>query len=364
MYRIQIESVQDDNQGHLIDGMDNVSTKIKALPKDQIHKATAFEQSVHVKSMLDSLLKNRNKAGIYKITNKINDKVYVGSTINFRRRLNDHFKCKTSSINKAIIKYGYLNFSCEILVDLKVTNIEDYNLLLKMEQEQLDLYGAQEYINNINEDFKFKTYNVCPSAFNKLEKKNGLYIPSSFGRKCTENTKKLIGEKAKIRLADPKKNPNYGIKQTKEKTEKVIEAFKRSGRLYNFYKIDKNLKIEGPFINLKGYCKSNNLTPKGISLCFDGVCKTYKNHAWCKEVNLQKTLSKIKSDVYFFSGKGKFGNNNKDKFFVLNTFDNTTEAFKAKYKLCKHLHITGKTFNTYKNTEILIKGQYKLIEHV
>jgi hypothetical protein len=41
MYRIQIENGQDDNQGHLIDGMDNVSTKIKALPKDQIHKASA-----------------------------------------------------------------------------------------------------------------------------------------------------------------------------------------------------------------------------------------------------------------------------------------------------------------------------------
>ena len=362
MYKIYIEN-DGDSQGNLLDGIDNVSTKVKALPKDQLNKATN-EYSLSIKNMLNKLLKNRCKSGIYKITNLINNKVYVGSTINFRRRLNDHFKTKTSLISKAIKKYGCENFICEVLEELKVSNLEEYNMLLKKEQKYLDIYGAQDYINNINKNFTLKTYNICPSAFNKLKEKDGLYIPSSFGRKCTEETKKLIGKKAKGRLSDPQKNPNYGVKQTKEKTEKVIKAFKKSGRLYNFYKINKDLKIEGPFTNLSGYCKSNDFIKKGISLCFNEVCKTYKGFAWAKEVDLQKTLDKIKNDTYFFSGKGKFGNNNRNKFFVLNTFDNTTEGFNAKHKLCKHLHISGSIYRQHTNKEVLIRNQYKLIENV
>lgn len=41
MYKIYIEGNDNNNSGNLLDGMDNVSTKIKALPKDQINKASA-----------------------------------------------------------------------------------------------------------------------------------------------------------------------------------------------------------------------------------------------------------------------------------------------------------------------------------
>lgn len=40
MYKIQIYS-EDNDQGELVDGIDNVSTKVKALPKDQLNKANA-----------------------------------------------------------------------------------------------------------------------------------------------------------------------------------------------------------------------------------------------------------------------------------------------------------------------------------
>lgn len=59
-------------------------------------------------------------AGIYKITNLVNNKFYIGSTINFTRRKAEHFyrfrNIKGNSILKnAILKYVIENFKFEIL---------------------------------------------------------------------------------------------------------------------------------------------------------------------------------------------------------------------------------------------------------
>ena len=55
---------------------------------------------------------------IYVITNKLNGKQYVGQTIQkLTNRLNEHKSCKISAIGRAIKKYGWENFSVEILED-------------------------------------------------------------------------------------------------------------------------------------------------------------------------------------------------------------------------------------------------------
>lgn len=91
--------------------------------------------------------------GIYVFTNKINGKKYVGQSIDIAKRYYQHsvnsFNCNSAGYNsyfyKAIRKYGFLNFSFEILeecdktklnerekywIDLLKSNIQDfgYNL--------------------------------------------------------------------------------------------------------------------------------------------------------------------------------------------------------------------------------------------
>lgn len=54
--------------------------------------------------------------GIYKITNLINNKSYIGQSIRIENRFKDHCKkSSTSLISRAIQKYGKENFSFEIL---------------------------------------------------------------------------------------------------------------------------------------------------------------------------------------------------------------------------------------------------------
>lgn len=68
------------------------------------------------------------KKCIYKVTNKINGKVYIGQTNNPKRRRTEHFACRNQKREKkllyyAIEKYGAENFSFEIIEDF----CEDYN---------------------------------------------------------------------------------------------------------------------------------------------------------------------------------------------------------------------------------------------
>ena len=52
---------------------------------------------------------------VYKITNLINNKIYIGITNDYKRRWSNHKSCKTSLIGKAIQKYKVENFNFEIL---------------------------------------------------------------------------------------------------------------------------------------------------------------------------------------------------------------------------------------------------------
>ena len=54
--------------------------------------------------------------GIYKITNKMNGKCYIGQSINVEQRLKDHKNCKANKpLYRAFKKYGIKNFKFEVL---------------------------------------------------------------------------------------------------------------------------------------------------------------------------------------------------------------------------------------------------------
>ena len=60
-------------------------------------------------------------SGIYLITNKINDHMYVGGSIDIERRFREHknYKgLKTQAVDRAIKKYGADNFTYQIITEL------------------------------------------------------------------------------------------------------------------------------------------------------------------------------------------------------------------------------------------------------
>ena len=78
--------------------------------------------------------------GIYKITNKINNKIYIGQSVHIERRWQEHCQeSSTSVIAKAIKKYGKENFIFEVLEEYQV---EDYDKLNEREMYFIHQYNS------------------------------------------------------------------------------------------------------------------------------------------------------------------------------------------------------------------------------
>ena len=96
---------------------------------------------------------NKGRSGVYLWQNNVNGNCYIGSSVDLGRRFKNYFsfnyitKSKSSMlINKALIKYGYYNFSIEILEycypSLAISREQYYIDLLKPKYNILKVAGS------------------------------------------------------------------------------------------------------------------------------------------------------------------------------------------------------------------------------
>lgn len=88
--------------------------------KESIHnKLTGNPKPIKARQSRGKLSRNhsQNKKAIYKITNDINDKIYIGQSNNPNRRFEEHCKYSRDNtlIHKAIHKYGREHFKMTVL---------------------------------------------------------------------------------------------------------------------------------------------------------------------------------------------------------------------------------------------------------
>lgn len=104
----------------------------------ELHKARILEE-------------NKNQCGIYRLTNITNNKTYIGSAIDIRKRLYVYYNTKLLArynmvIYKAILKHGYANFSLEILEYCDPQNViareQYYFIILQPEYNILKIAGS------------------------------------------------------------------------------------------------------------------------------------------------------------------------------------------------------------------------------
>ena len=118
--------------------------------------------------------------GIYKYTNKINGKKYIGQSIDIKQRqyahkssaFNEKANDYNSQFHQAIRKYGLENFDFEILAEI---SLEDY---------------SQELLNNL-EKFFIKYYNSYKNGYNATEGGDDNPLRSQKGSK---NGRALLNE--------------------------------------------------------------------------------------------------------------------------------------------------------------------------
>ena len=90
-----------------------------SLNSNNINQVKVYEDAYLMKKYI--LKENKGKSGIYMLTNKLTNDIYIGQSIDISKRFRNYFnpsyiKSKDSFIiSRALIKYGYSNFSVTIL---------------------------------------------------------------------------------------------------------------------------------------------------------------------------------------------------------------------------------------------------------
>jgi group I intron endonuclease len=165
-----------------------------------------YDDAYTMKSQI--LSENKQKSGIYRFTNKLNGNFYIGSSKDLRVRFYTYYKTNLLSrslnntiIAKALLKYGFYNFSIYIL------EYCDVSVLLEREQYYLDLLKPSYNIAKIagsnlgvsySEEVKEKTRQSRLGKIHKEETKNLMSLAHSgmnnsmFGKLHTEQSKSLM----------------------------------------------------------------------------------------------------------------------------------------------------------------------------
>lgn len=158
-------------------------------------------------------------AGIYKFTNKINGKIYIGETLNFKRRMHGHInKTKdpnwTAVVTKAFRKYGFSNFEYLIIENYPLGSVSKAFLL---EREAF-------YIKDLDAMNPDVGYNRCPYGANTI----GYKFSEESRKKMSISRKKRVMRRESIekqaKAISGEKNWNYGRPMSEERKKLILEA--------------------------------------------------------------------------------------------------------------------------------------------
>lgn len=240
---------------------------------------------------------------VYKHTNTINGKVYIGKTCanppEKRWRNDGSGYIQSPLFWNAIQKYGWDNFDHEIIVSnltkeeanqmekdciskFQSNNREfGYNLTEGGEGTRLCGELHPRYGMHLNED----TRNKISIAHKKLEKWKGENNPNYgkhdfaqegnpfYGKKHTEETKRKISE---MRKGQP--SPNKGKPMSSEQKAKLSKA--KSKYKKPVIQFDKNYNIIAEYESLKEASNITGYNRGNISACCLGKLKTYHGFIW------------------------------------------------------------------------------------
>jgi len=192
-----------------------------------------------------------NIYSIYKITNTINYRVYIGYTgrnpkTRFKQhKSNNNNKYKTNHpLYRAFRKYGISSFNFEVIYQSKDRN----HTLNTMENYFINLYNSHK--SGYNQTLGGSGtcgYFLSEEIKDKIRKK-------SIGRKASLSTRNKMSEQRKGSL-----NYTYGMKHTEDARRRISEHRSKEYRLF---------KKNGDIIdikNLSNFCRNNNYCKRGLT---------------------------------------------------------------------------------------------------
>lgn len=203
----------------------------KKSSDDQIVPVVIYEDAFTMKKTI--LKENKGKSGIYMLTNKLTGDIYVGQSVDLSKRFSNYFNLSYINrrneliICRALIKYGYCNFSVTIL---EYCDKSDLDI---REQHYFDTLNPQYNIQKIAGGSSLGLI-LSEETKNKISKAlKGVYVGEKsywFGRTMSPATREIMSSKRKGKL-----NPLYGKSHSEESKELMRQKASASlaGRKYS-----------------------------------------------------------------------------------------------------------------------------------
>ena len=176
--------------------------------------------------------------GIYKITNKINGKAYIGQSNDINRRFKEHQTCGCRSripLDLAIEKYGKDNFLYEVLEECSIEDLnqkETYWITLletHLNGYNCNLGGDQASIGEANGKAKLTEEDVkhIRIAYNNHEKQRDVY--EKYKHLITFNSFQNVWQGRSWQHIMPevftKENKNYYIYENSRGSNSILSSF-------------------------------------------------------------------------------------------------------------------------------------------
>lgn len=221
--------------------------------------------------------------GIYKIQNKINNKVYIGQSIDIKRRLNWHKKYYPTKIHRALYsafeKYGIENFTFEVIEELnekelnerEIYWIEFFNSFgtngYNLTKGGNNIIGEENYLTVLTEDLVIK----ARIAYQNLENMLDFYYNSDFVNLMTESSFQNIWYGRRWQHIMPEVFSN----EIKEK-RKIINNQNAKQRMRSY-----NAKVTEEDVIYIREQKNNNISRDSVFESYkDIICKSTFRKIW------------------------------------------------------------------------------------
>lgn len=242
---------------------------------------------------------------IYKWTNKINNKSYIGQTIDEQGRKKDHIRCKYKCyFHNAIKKYGIENFDYEVIEYVKESQLSEREIYWI---SYYDTHNKEKGYNLTEggEGTRGFSHGFTDEVKNRLSETHKGLIPWNKGKTgiYSEETLRKIGERdhkacwtEELRQKQSNKlkgkpSPNKGKKLSEETKKKLSESVKQSFKDNNVSeKLSKILK--GKPSKRKG----NHYDPNKIH------SETMKNKIHINNGEISKMVDKEKIGEFLNNG--------------------------------------------------------------
>ena len=169
---------------------------------------------------------------VYRLTNTLTGKVYIGKTVRYKDRMSEHKRRETTPpISQAIQKYGWENFTKEII-------IEDV---------------PEEDLENLEDSYIEVENTLVPNGYNVLKNGGRVYFDK---------------QPQKWRAYGPN-HEHIGLYFTEEKAEQALKLYKETGE-----------RLASDVRRRTGYIRK---TKNGYRAAIKGKSKTFDTEEQCEE---------------------------------------------------------------------------------